>query len=52
MNKNDKKYKILTPNGWADFDGIKKIPSQPTINITLNNNKIINCTIDHKIYIN
>ena len=52
MNKNDKKYKILTPNGWADFDGIKKIPSQPTINITLNNNKIINCTLDHKIYIN
>ena len=35
MNKNDKKYKILTPNGWADFDGIKKIPSQPTINICL-----------------
>lgn len=52
MNKNDKKYKILTPNGWADFDGIKKIPLQPTINITLNNNKIINCTLDHKIYIN
>lgn len=46
------KYKILTSNGWKDFEGIKKIPSQQTIDIILENDKIINCTKDHKIYIN
>ena len=51
MIKNDKKYKILTPDGWAEFDGIKKIPSMPTLNIILKNGNIINCTADHNIYI-
>ena len=51
MIKNDKKYKILTPDGWAEFDGIKKISSMPTLNIILKNGNIINCTADHNIYI-
>lgn len=46
------KYKILTPNGWKDFKGIKKLPPQETIDIVLENGSLINCTKDHRIYIN
>lgn len=45
-------YKILTNNGWKKFDGIKKIDNQEVIKITLENDNFIECTNDHKIYIN
>lgn len=46
------KYKIYTPEGWQPFDGIKKLNKQLTIDIILENNSKINCTLDHRIYIN
>ena len=52
MIENKEKYKIYTPNGWVEFKGIKKLPLQPTINIILEDDKVINCTKDHRIYIN
>lgn len=45
------KYKIYTPEGWQPFDGIRKIVGQDTVDIILENNIKINCTLDHKIYI-
>jgi hypothetical protein len=48
----NKKYKILTPEGWKPFDGIRKIVGKKTIKITFENNKEIICTEDHKIYKN
>lgn len=45
-------YKILTPDGWKSFDGIRKIENQQTINITLESGEMVNCTPDHKIYVN
>lgn len=44
-------YKILTPEGWQTFDGIRKIENQQTIDIVLENGLLINCTNDHKIYV-
>lgn len=46
------RYKIYTPEGWQPFDGIRKINDKDTIDIILENNVKINCTLDHKIYIN
>ena len=46
-----KEYKILTPNGWENFDGVRKIENQQTLDIILENGVKINCTYDHKIYI-
>lgn len=45
-------YKILTDSGWQEFDGIRKIENKDVIKITLENDESIECTLDHKIYIN
>lgn len=52
MNRYMLDYKILTPDGWKDFDGIRKIKNQETIDIILENGDMVNCTPDHRIYIN
>lgn len=46
------KYKILTDSGWQDFKGVRKLPPQSVIKITLENGSYVKCTKDHKIYIN
>lgn len=46
------KYKIWTPDGWKEFDGVKHLGKKETIKITLDNGLVITCTKDHKIYVN
>lgn len=40
------KYRILTPKGWAKFDGIRRKYSDNFIKLNFDENKFI-CTIDH-----
>lgn len=44
------RYKILTDSGWQDFEGVRKLPPQPTIEIILEDNNKLICTKEHLIY--
>jgi hypothetical protein len=46
MKKNNK-YEILTPTGWSDFDGIRKILKSEWVELYFSNKKILKCTLDH-----
>jgi hypothetical protein len=45
---NNTKYEILTPNGFVDFDGIKKLQKDKYFEIELSNGKIIKSSINHR----
>jgi hypothetical protein len=47
MIKLNKKYKILTPSGYEDFVGIRKINKPKHYVIKLSNDKIIKCSDNH-----
>lgn len=49
MNKFQSKYEVLTPNGWMDFDGIKKTSSSSTIEIETSCGNKLTCTSNHRI---
>lgn len=46
------KYEILTPNGWEDFEGVKKTEdaSIPLVKIETSSHKI-KCTPNHRLYL-
>lgn len=46
---NNKKYQILTENGYKDFDGVGVSSKQKTINLYFQNGEFLRCTPDHKI---
>lgn len=46
MVKNSK-YEILTPSGFKDFAGIRKLDKNEHLVITLSNKKIIKCSVNH-----
>lgn len=46
MVKNSK-YEILTPGGFKDFKGIRKLEKSEFLILTLSNNKIIKCSANH-----
>jgi intein/homing endonuclease len=48
---NINKLKILTPSGYQHFDGIAYMGDKKIYRIELENDKWIECTDDHKIYI-
>lgn len=47
--KNNKKYKILTDDGWSDFDGMRTKEVTKTIFIVTEKNNKIECTPEHLI---
>lgn len=44
------KYEILTPDGWSDFQGIKRNEKVGSVKITTDNGKHLEGTKDHKVY--
>lgn len=56
MNHNDIKlnsrFKILTPSGYQDFSGIRKLKKDCYYTISLSNGKIIKCSDNHPFIFN
>jgi hypothetical protein len=50
--KTNNRYQILTPNKYQLFSGIRKVNKDEYYNITLSNNKIIICSLEHPFIIN
>lgn len=48
-NKFQDRYEVLTPNGWMDFDGVKKTTSCSLVYVTTESGKQLSCTDGHKI---
>jgi len=42
------RFQILTPSGWSDFAGIRRVKSKSLVKIKIDDNELI-CTTDHKI---
>lgn len=49
--KRNNKYEILTPNGWEDFNGVRKDKPQKMLTLYFENNVSIKCTYNHKFFI-
>ena len=49
---NKHKYKVLTPSGFKNFAGISLMNISPTIKVTTSKGLFLECTADHKIYVN
>ena len=49
--KRNNKYEILTPNGWEDFNGVKKGVPQKMLILYFEKNIKIKCTYEHKFFI-
>ncbi len=49
---NTQNLKVLTPSGYQSFKGISYMGIKPILRLELDNNIWIECTDDHKIYIN
>lgn len=49
MNKFQSRYEVLTPNGWMDFDGVKKTSSSSTVEIGTGRGNKLTCTSNHRI---
>lgn len=45
-------YEILTPNGWQDFNGVKKSPPTATFKITFDNGESVSATAPHRFISN
>jgi hypothetical protein len=46
--KVNNKYKILTPDGFEQFSGITKLQKESHFVISLSNDKIIKCSLNHR----
>lgn len=46
------RYKILTPNGFQPFSGIRKTSKTEVVEIGISNDKVIEASLDHKFIIN
>jgi hypothetical protein len=51
MSIKNTKYEILTPTGFRDFDGIRKVVHQKYIQIKTTRGFELKCSVDHKIQI-
>lgn len=47
MQFNNDTYQVLTPNGWSDFDGIKKSTTDILFEISFTDNSKLKCTPSH-----
>lgn len=48
---NTEQYKVLTPDGFQSFLGVSLISYKSTVRLNLDNNKFVECTSDHRIYV-
>lgn len=48
----NKQLKVLGPNGWVDFSGVRRSIVKGLYNLTLSNNENLSCTKDHLISTN
>lgn len=46
-NKSCNKYKILTPSGFQNFEGIQKVVHEKYLDITFSDNTNVKCSLDH-----
>lgn len=44
------KYLIKTPEGWSEFEGVRKSKTLATISVFTESRKHIECTLDHQLY--
>jgi len=52
MLKLNSKYKVNTPNGYGEFDGIQKTEKGEYLNIMLGTSRTIRCSLEHPFIIN
>ena len=45
-------FKIRTPDGWKEFDGIKCTSHDKTYRLDFTGNYFLECNLDHKLFIN
>ena len=45
-------WEVMTPNGWADFDGVRKTSSPDMVRLTLSDNQQLVCTQNHLLKTN
>lgn len=50
IKNNNNKYKILTPKGFQDFSGIRKLPPTEIIELLFEDNSNLKCTPDHILF--
>jgi hypothetical protein len=48
---NSSKYKVLTPDGFKPFAGVSLMGVKPVLRLEFENDKWVECTFDHKLYI-
>ncbi len=50
MKKNDKGYKVWTPDGWKDFSGIANMGEKRIYRLNFNNEKYLECSEGHALF--
>lgn len=54
MNETIKKisdWQVLTPSGWQDFEGVKKVSKPYALKITLSDDSFVICSGGHQLYV-
>jgi len=52
LTVNNKKYKVLTSDGFKDFAGVSLMGNKPGLRLEFEDGIWVECTYDHKIFIN
>lgn len=52
FGQNEKKYKIKTPNGWENFEGVRKIIKKGYYKLTFSDGTELKCSTDHMLFSN
>ena len=50
--KQNSEWEVLTPNGWSDFNGIKKLSKNNSIKLIFIDGGELHCSLNHKIKMN
>lgn len=54
MSENIKKisdWQVLTPSGWQDFEGVKKVSKPYALKVTLEDDSFVICSGGHQLYV-
>ena len=52
LARNNKKYKVLTSEGFKDFAGVSLMGNKPGLRLEFEDDIWVECTHDHKIFVN
>lgn len=44
-------WQVLTPSGWQDFEGVKKVSKPSSLKITLEDDSFVICSGGHQLYV-